>query len=86
MSRDTLKMLHDAKKNEEPTVDGWPLYSGLPDPIQHLWECIGRWSAMLVHDGEHADLSPPTWLRDAVKAATTQHSCKTCKRCQTEAF
>ena len=33
MSRDTVKMQHDAKKNEEPTVDGWPLHSGLPKPM-----------------------------------------------------
>ena len=38
MSRDTLKMLHDAKKNEEPTVDGWPLYSGLPQPEPRVTE------------------------------------------------
>ena len=79
----------------EPLVDGWPLYSGLPEPepypndfidalryhtaiseqpeqepVAHLWECLGRWSAMIAHDGEHADLSPPSWLCDAIKAAT----------------
>jgi len=50
------------------------LYSGLPqhepEPVAHLWECLGRWSAMIAHDGEHADLSPPSWLCDAIQVAT----------------
>jgi hypothetical protein len=41
-----------------------------PDPVAHLLECLGRWSAMLASDGEHADLSPPSWLCDAIKSAT----------------
>lgn len=40
------------------------------EPMAHLWECIGRWSAYLVTNGEQAELSPPDWLIDAVKAAT----------------
>ena len=40
--------------------------------VSHLWECIGRWSAYLFNNGEKANLSPPTWLVDAVKAATSQ--------------
>ena len=39
--------------------------------ITELWECLGRWSAYLVSNGEQANLSPPEWLRDAVKNATT---------------
>jgi hypothetical protein len=39
-------------------------------PVAHLWECIGRWTAMIAHDGENANLAPPDWLVDAVKAAT----------------
>lgn len=42
-----------------------------PEPVAYLWECLGRWSAMLANDGEHADLSPPLWLCDAIEAATT---------------
>jgi len=41
-----------------------------PEPVAHLWECLGRWSAMIAHDGEHADLSPPSWLCDAIQVAT----------------
>jgi hypothetical protein len=40
------------------------------EPVAHLWECIGRWTAMIAHDGEDANLAPPDWLVDAVKAAT----------------
>ena len=40
------------------------------EPVAHLWECLGRWSGMLANDGEHADLSPPSWLCDAIEAAT----------------
>ncbi len=40
------------------------------EPVAHLWECIGRWTAMIVHDGEDANLATPDWLVDAVKAAT----------------
>lgn len=42
------------------------------EPVAHLWECIGRWSAYLASNGEKANLSPPEWLVDAVKAATAQ--------------
>ena len=41
-------------------------------PVAHLWECIGRWSAYLASNREKANLAPPTWLVDAVKAATVQ--------------
>ena len=40
------------------------------EPVAHLWECIGRWTAMIANDGEHANLAPPDWLVDSVKAAT----------------
>jgi hypothetical protein len=40
------------------------------EPIAHLWECIGRWSAYLAANGKQGNLAPPTWLVDAVKAAT----------------
>jgi hypothetical protein len=43
---------------------------GEQEPVAHLWECIGRWTAMIAHDGEDANLAPPDWLVDAVKAAT----------------
>ena len=41
------------------------------EPVAHLWECIGRWSAYLVNNGEQADCAPPSWLVDAVNNATT---------------
>ena len=42
-----------------------------PEPVAHLWECIGRWSAYLVNNGKQADCAPPSWLIDAVNNATT---------------
>ena len=42
------------------------------ESVAHLWECIGRWSSYLALNGEKANLAPPTWLVDAVKAATAQ--------------
>jgi hypothetical protein len=41
------------------------------EPVAHLWECLGRWSAYLVDNGVQADCAPPSWLVDAVKNATT---------------
>jgi len=41
------------------------------EPVAHLWECIGRWSAYLVNNGPEADCAPPSWLVEAVKNATT---------------
>jgi hypothetical protein len=41
------------------------------EPVAHLWECIGRWSVYLVHNGKQADCAPPSWLVDAVNNATT---------------
>jgi hypothetical protein len=40
------------------------------EPVAHLWECLGRWSAYLVANGDQADCAPPSWLVDAVKKAT----------------
>ena len=41
------------------------------EPVAHLWECLGRWSAYLVENGKQADCSPPSWLVDAINKATT---------------
>ncbi len=41
------------------------------EPVAHLWECLGRWSAYLASNGWQADLAPPQWLCDAINAATT---------------
>ena len=41
------------------------------EPVAHLWECIGRWSVYLVHNGKQADCAPPSWLVDAVNNATS---------------
>ena len=41
------------------------------EPVAHLWECLGRWSAYLVNNGTQADCAPPLWLVDAIKKATT---------------
>jgi hypothetical protein len=41
------------------------------EAVTKLWESLGRWSAYLASNGEQAELSPPSWLIDAVKNATT---------------
>jgi len=41
------------------------------EPVTHLWECLGRWSAYLVENGKQADCAPPSWLVDAINKATT---------------
>jgi hypothetical protein len=41
------------------------------EPVAHLWECLGRWSAYLVNNGKQADCAPPSWLVEAVRDATT---------------
>lgn len=38
--------------------------------VSHLYECLGRWSASIAPGGELADLAPPSWLIDAINAAT----------------
>jgi hypothetical protein len=54
------------------------------EPVAHLWECLGRWSAYLVTNGTQAECAPPSWLVDAVKNATTpsqrteQNFCSRC--------
>lgn len=40
------------------------------EPVAHLWQCLGRWSAYLAQNGAQADLAPPSWLVDAIKNAT----------------
>ena len=65
---------------QEPTACGYDETVGMctnnpcceQTPVAHLWECIGRWSAYLASNREKANLAPPTWLVDAVKAATVQ--------------
>jgi hypothetical protein len=41
------------------------------EAVTKLWESLGRWSAYLASNGEQAELSPPSWLTDAVMNATT---------------
>jgi len=68
-----------AKPEQESTACGYDETVGMctNNPcceqmsVAHLWECIGRWSAYLVVNGKQGNLAPPTWLVDAVKAATT---------------
>lgn len=52
--------LEKAKPEQEPKQE----------PVSHLWECLGRWSSYLAVNGTQGNLAPPTWLVDAVKAAT----------------
>ena len=48
-----------------------PPQSTEQEPVAHLWQCIGRWSAYLASNGEQANCAPPSWLVDAVNNATT---------------
>lgn len=41
------------------------------EPVAHLWECLGRWSAYLANNGKQADCAPPSWLVKAIRNATT---------------
>ena len=41
------------------------------EPVEHLWLCLGRWSAHLATNGKQADCAPPSWLVDAINKATT---------------
>jgi hypothetical protein len=54
------------------------------EPVAHLWECLGRWSAYLVNNGTQAECAPPSWLVEAVKNATTppQRTEPTCPECK----
>jgi hypothetical protein len=69
--------VNDHRKHTEAA--GTPvrdLYTASPqrteqEPVAHLWECLGRWSAYLVNNGTQAECAPPSWLVDAVKNATT---------------
>jgi hypothetical protein len=47
-----------------------PAQPAVQETVAHLWECLGRWSAYLVANGDQADCAPPSWLVDAVKKAT----------------
>lgn len=40
------------------------------EPVAHLWECIGRWSAYLATNGTQANCAPPDYLVEAINAAT----------------
>ncbi len=53
------------------------------EPVMHLWECLGRWSAYLVENGKQADCAPPAWLVDAINKVTTppQREWNFCERC-----
>lgn len=91
MSRDTLKMQHDAKKNEEPepTVDGWPLHSGLPKPVSEPMptkELFQRCLESLIFKYTVAEKHELIDLLLVKLTALDKSPEKTCKRCQTEAF
>jgi len=56
-----------ALKDDEP-----PQAEKQEPVVEHLWECLGRWSSYLAVNGTEANLAPPNWLLDAVIAATSQ--------------
>lgn len=55
MSRDTLKMLHDAKKNEEPepTSDRSKLKELLPKDLEEI--AVSVWGNAYYYDKENVD-------------------------------
>lgn len=55
MSRDTLKMLHDAKKNEEPepTSDRSKLKELLPKDLEEI--AVSVWGNSYYYDKENVD-------------------------------
>jgi hypothetical protein len=65
------EMVKKGTKAWADTPDGWvdDLRGGV-EPVAHLWECLGRWSAYLASHGGEAELAPPQWLCDAINAAT----------------
>ena len=54
----TLRQAIEQAEKQEPAVE-------------HLWECLGRWSSYLAVNGTEANVAPPNWLLDAVIAATS---------------
>ena len=87
MEREALKLALEALENHEGnyklgnagcdrhdkaiTAIKAALAQPAQEPVAHLWECLGRWSAYLVENGKQADCSPPSWLVDAINKATT---------------
>lgn len=72
---DALEFPHDSEwSNKAKAIEALQHALAQPEhePVAHLWECIGRWSAYLAANGKQGNLAPPTWLVDAVKAATSQ--------------
>ena len=59
--------------NEQALAAARELQTEKQEPaVEHLWECLGRWSSYLAVNGTEANLAPPNWLLDAVIAATSQ--------------
>ena len=73
----TVTLVQESQKGKHGLIllvqDPQPNFKAQPkqEPVAHLWECIGRWSAYLVNNGKQADCAPPSWLVDAVNNATT---------------
>ena len=84
-------MLHDAQKYEEPepTVDGWPLYSGLPQPVSETMSNKELFMLCLESLILKQEDSEKHNLIDLLLAKLTElHRTpeKTCKRCETNYF
>jgi hypothetical protein len=98
MTQEALKLALDALKESKTNNDTMEFHdrknkaitaieealAQTQEPVAHLWECIGRWSAYLVNNGKQADCAPPSWLFDAVNNAITppqrteQNFCSRC--------
>jgi len=71
-AQDPVKHWSDCAVHNGPAYPAGKCDCGVAqEPVTHLWECLGRWSAYLVENGKQADCSPPSWLVDAINKATT---------------
>ena len=71
---DFCAVMQQPKEREEQLIKALEAELATPEQeaaIQHLWECLGRWSSYLVVNGTQANMAPPNWLLDAVIAATS---------------
>ena len=60
-----------AAADKDALFEKFELAQPAQEPVAHLWECLGRWSAYLVCNGKQAECSPPSWLVEAIQNATT---------------
>ena len=70
IKRDTQASFEDAMVRATHKVMAEFEAQPAQEPVAHLWECLGKWSAYLVTNGKQADCAPPSWLVEAIQNAT----------------